>query len=570
MSMIVELEQLTIRHLMERSFRLYGHLPALASVDEKPITFHQMQAKIEETAALLATYEIKTGDRIVILGDNSPNWVIAYLAITFLGAVAVPILTGFSDEDTRHIVRHSEAVAAFVSAKMRTKLDDLENSELRAIFSLEEWNVEEATKQRASLLGKQTLFVPAETKSLAIPASEIFSRTKAPNESDLAVIIYTSGTTGNSKGVMLTQRNIIFDVVHSIERFPINSQDRFLSILPLAHAYEATGGMLCPLATGVSIYYLKGLPTPAKLLSAMSSVHPTGVLTVPLVVDKIYRKRIVPQIQSKKLLNTLFQKPFFRKQLHKMAGKKLITSFGGQLRFFMFGGAALNPDTETFLRDANISYSSGYGMTETSPIMTINPFGSVKMGSCGKPIPGISLAIHHPDPQTGIGEIIVRGDIVMQGYLKNAAATKETFTDDGWLKTGDLGLYDEEGYLFIKGRSKNVIVGPSGENIYPEVVEQEVLQSPYIQEALVCQVKNRLTAKVYLDYDFIDQNLSRSNMDPNDADKLVRELLEQIRQEVNEKLPAFSRLQALIEHPEPFEKTPTNKIKRHLYLSETP
>ncbi|HOT95984.1 MAG TPA: AMP-binding protein [bacterium] len=564
--MIVELNQLTIRDLMERSFQLYGNLPALASVDEHPITYSQMKSQIAEIITLLLAYEIKPGDRVVILGDNSPHWVIAYLAVTCMGAIAVPILTGFSDEDTRHIIRHSEAVAAFVAAKMRSKLEDLENSELRALFSLEDWSVEEARKQRASLLGKETHFLPAEKKPLPFSPAAAFDQVNPPQEEDLAVIIYTSGTTGNSKGVMLTHRNITFDVVYSIERFPIDSNDRFLSILPLAHAYEATGGMLCPLAVGISIYYLKGLPTPAKLLSAMSTVHPTGVLTVPLVVDKIYRKKIVPQIQSKKVLNSLFKNSFFRKKLHKMAGKKLIRSFGGKLRFFMFGGAALNPDTEIFLRDANISYSSGYGMTETSPIMTINPFGTVKMGSCGKPIPGITISIHHPDPQTGIGEIIVKGDIVMQGYLKNAAATREAFLEDGWLKTGDLGLFDEDGYLFIKGRSKNVIIGPSGENIYPEVVEQEILQSPYIQEALVYMDKNKLIAKVYLDYDFIDQNFSRNNMDPNDASKMVRDLLEQIRQEVNLRLPTFSRLQAFEEHPEPFEKTPTNKIKRHLYI----
>ena len=565
--MIVELEHLTIRHLIERSFLQYGNLPALASVDETPLTYQQLKHNVEETAALLISREIKHGDRVVVLGDNSPNWVIAYLATTALGAVAVPILTGFSDEDTRHIIRHSEAVAAFVTTKQHSKLDDLDNAELRVVISLEDWRVEEVKTQRASLLGKETVFVPAEEKSRTLSGAEIFAQVAAPEEDDLAVIIYTSGTTGNSKGVMLTHRNIVFDVVNSLVRFPLNTKDRFLSILPLAHAYEATGGMLCPLAAGVSIYYLKGLPTPAKLLEAMSSVHPTGVLTVPLVVDKIYRKKIVPQIQSKKLLNSLYHKPFFRMRLHNMAGKKLIASFGGQLRFFMFGGAALNPDTETFLRDANISYSSGYGMTETSPIMTINPFGAVKMGSCGKAIPGISLAIHHPDPVTGIGEIIVKGDIVMQGYLKNNAATREVFLEEGWLKTGDLGLFDAEGYLFIKGRSKNVIIGPSGENIYPEVVEQELSQSPYIQEALVYKEKNRLVAKVYLDYDFIDQNLSRSKMDPNDADKMVRDLLEQFRQEVNTRLPAFSRIQAFIEHPEPFEKTPTNKIKRHLYLT---
>lgn len=565
--MIVELPQLTIRHLMQRSFALFGDLPAIASVDEEPMSYRQLQARAEETMALLQSYAIARGDRVVILGDNCPNWVVAYLAVTMYGAVAVPILTGFSDEDTRHVIRHSEAVAAFVAAKQRSKLDDLENSLLQTIFSLEDWRVEEAKRERASILGKQTLFVAVPTRPLTAAPAGILNRIPEPAEQDLASIIYTSGTTGNSKGVMLSQRNITYDVVHSLERFPLSSADRFLSILPLAHAYEATGGLLCPLATGVSIYYLKGLPTPAKLLAAMSSVHPTGVLTVPLVVDKIFRKRIVPQIQSKKVLNALYKKPFFRKQLHKAAGKKLIASFGSKLRFFMFGGAALNPDTETFLIDAGISYSSGYGMTETSPIMTINPFGSVKMGSCGKPIPGISLSIHNPNPETGIGEIIVRGDIVMQGYLKNTAATRETFMEDGWLKTGDLGLFDAEGYLFIKGRSKNVIVGPSGENIYPEVIEQIILQSPYIQEALVYMEKNKLTAQVYLDYDFIDQNLSREKGDPNRADQMVRDLLEKVRLEVNEKVPSFSRLHLFIEHPEPFEKTPTNKIKRHLYVS---
>ncbi|HPM58977.1 MAG TPA: AMP-binding protein [bacterium] len=565
--MIVELEQLTFRHLLQRSFREYGALPAVASVDEEPITYHQLKARIEETMALLMSCEVKPGDRVVILGDNSPNWVVAYLAITSMGAVAVPILTGFPEEDTRHIIRHSEAVAVFVSGKMRSKIEELEHSELRTLISLEDWSIEEAVQERTFLLGKETLFRPAELKSLPLPAAIAAVEADPPQEDDLAVIIYTSGTTGHSKGVMLTQRNIIYDVVHALERFPLSPSDRFLSILPLAHSYEATGGLLAPLATGVSIYYLKGLPTPAKLLAAMSSVHPTGVLTVPLVVDKIYRKKIVPQIQSKRVLNALYRRPVFRKRLHRMAGKKLIHSFGGKLRFFMFGGAALNPDTETFLIDAGISYSSGYGMTETSPIMTINPFGSVKMGSCGKAIPGIAMAIQHPDPQTGIGEIIVQGDIVMQGYLKNPAATREVLLDSGWLRTGDLGFFDEEGYLFIKGRSKNVIVGPSGENIYPEVVEQELSQSPYIQEALVQMEKKRLVARVYLDYDFIDQKFSLNSLEPQEAELRLAAILEQVRAETNGRLPSFSRLQILIIHPEPFEKTPTNKIRRHLYYS---
>jgi len=565
--MNINLPQYTLRNLYDNSVRLYGHLPAIAFVGEEPLTYNHLDRRMKELALLLNELGVGRGDRVALLGENSPHWVIAYWAITYMGAVVVPILPGFTDSDTRHILRHSEAKAAFISNKLKAKLEDLESPDLQHLISLEDFSLESAKSVRASILATTIYY---EKKGTQIPPydEERCRRLPAPAEEDLAAIIYTSGTTGNSKGVMLTHRNIAFNVVRSIERFPIDSRDRFLSILPLSHAFEATGGMLCPLAVGVAIYYMDGVPTPAKLLSAMEAVKPTGVLTVPLVVDKIFRKRILPQIQSKKLLCKLYPKPFFRARLHKVAGKKLITSLGGNLRFFMFGGAALNADVETFLRDAGISYSSGYGMTETSPILTINPFGKVKPGSCGCSIPGIEIEIDHPDPATGIGEIIVRGSSVMKGYYKNESATRETFTSDGWLKTGDLGYFDTEGYLFIKGRSKNVIVGPSGENIYPELIEQTLLLSPYILEAVVVFLSGRLKAKVYLDYDLIDQDFSRNHLNPEDAARMIQDLLEKIRQEINEKLPAFSRLQELIEHQEPFEKTPTNKVKRHLYLTE--
>ena len=242
-------------------------------------------------------------------------------------------------------------------------------------------------------------------------------------------------------------------------------------------------------------------------------------------------------------------------------------SFGNKLRFFMFGGASLNEDVEVFLRDAGISYSTGYGMTETAPIMTINPFGRVKVGSCGKPIPGIEMSIHEPDAQTGIGEIIVRGDIVMPGYYKNPDATRDIFLPGGWLKTGDLGFFDDEGYLFIKGRCKNVIIGPSGENIYPEAIEQKILQEPYFQEVVVFEDKGRLLAKAYLDYDVLDREFERNKLNDAEARKLTEDILEQARQRLNVQLPAFSQIARISEHPEPFEKTPTNKVKRYLYLT---
>lgn len=564
--MIVELEKLTVKCLLERTFEKYGSLPSITFVEDQPVVYLQLKQQIQEAATALVARNIKKGDRVAIMGENCPNWVIAYLAVTSMGAVAVPILTGFPETDTRHILRNSEAQGIFIEPKQRQKLEGMGNSALKFICDLDNMEYEDLHKPHVGFFGK-TLALFKRGRPKSAPDGEAQGDFPEPEPEDLAVIIYTSGTTGHSKGVMLTHKNIVFDVVHGIERFPIDANDRFLSILPLAHTFEATGGMLCPIAIGASVYYMRGLPTPQKLLAAMETVKPTAVLTVPLVVDKIFRKKILPQIQGKLIINKLYSLAFFRKKLHKVAGRKLVQSFGNKLRFFMFGGASLNEDVEVFLRDAGISYSTGYGMTETSPIMTINPFGQVKVGSCGKPIPGIEMSIHEPDPQSGIGEIIVRGAIVMSGYYKNPDATSEVFLPDGWLKTGDLGFFDDEGFLFIKGRCKNVIIGPSGENIYPEAIEQKILQEPYFQEVVVFEDKGRLLAKAYLDYDVLDREFERNKLNDAEARKLTEDILEQARQRINTQLPAFAQISRISEHPEPFEKTPTNKVKRYLYLT---
>jgi long-chain acyl-CoA synthetase len=564
--MIVELEKLTVKCLLERTFEQYGSLPSIASVEEQPIVYLQLKQQIQDAAGALIARGIKKGDRVAIMGENCPNWVVAYLALTSMGAVAVPILTGFPDTDTRHILRNSEAQGIFIEPKQRQKLEGMDDSTLKFICDLENMEYEDRQKPHVGFIGKTlALFKRGRPKNAA--DAEAQADVPEPEPDDLAVIIYTSGTTGHSKGVMLSHRNIVFDVVNGIERFPINANDRFLSILPLAHTFEATGSMLCPIAIGASIYYMRGLPTPQKLLAAMEVVKPTAVLTVPLVIDKIFRKKILPQIQNKLIINKLYALAFFRKKLHQVAGKKLVQSFGNKLRFFMFGGASLNEDVEIFLRDAGISYSTGYGMTETAPIMTINPFGHVKVGSCGKPIPGIEMSIHEADAQSGIGEIIVRGPIVMSGYYKNPDATAEVFLKGGWLKTGDLGFFDAEGYLFINGRCKNVIIGPSGENIYPEAIEQKILQEPYFQEAVVFEDNGRLLVKAYLDYDVLDREFERNKLNDAEARKLTEDILEQARQRINTQLPAFSQINRIFEHPEPFEKTPTNKVKRYLYIT---
>jgi long-chain acyl-CoA synthetase len=509
------------------------------------MTYAELQTAIQTRMQDLREHGIRPGDRVVVLSENCPNWVVAYLAVTFLGAVAVPILPGFSEDNVQHIIRDSGSVAAFAAGKFLPRV--LQVDPLRMVWQIEDF---------AMVWANPTQSVPA------TPGPE----PGGPRPKDLAVIIYTSGTTGHSKGVMLTHENLVFDVVHALEKFPLTEKDVFLSILPLAHTFESTGGMLCPLAMGVSIFYMHGLPTPQTLLRSMETVRPTGVLTVPLVMDKIYRKRILPRLQANAVTQALYRVPFFRKRLNAIAGRKLIQSLGGRLRFFMFGGAALNLDVEGFLQDAGIRYSTGYGMTETSPIMTINPFGRVKTGSCGQPIPGIEMRIEGPDPVTGAGEIVVRGPIVMHGYYNNPQATRDAFLEDGWLKTGDLGVFDRENYLFIRGRSKNVIVGPNGENIYPEIIEGRLLQKfPLVQQAVVFQKEGRLKAKVYLDPESLESEIRTAERPQAEVDAFIQDLLESIRRGMNRELPSFSALHRIVRQEEPFELTPTNKVKRYLY-----
>jgi long-chain acyl-CoA synthetase len=561
-NMIVDLEDQTIPGLMRRSFSLYRSFPALASVDETAITYDGLSRRIEMLSRQLGERGITRGQRIALLGENCPNWVIAYLAATSIGAVVVPILPGFPDQDVRHIIRHSECTAVFASRRQRPKLEGAELPGVQAVFLLDDLSCAEEKGHPPEIAeGVEHRPVRDGGGGHVPPGAE---DTRGPSPEDTAAIIYTSGTTGHSKGVMLTHRNIVSDAVGSIERFPIDSGDRFLSVLPLSHAYEATGGMLCPLAVGASVFYMRGLPAPTRLLSAMQTVKPTAVLMVPLILDAIYRKRVLAAIKARRL-DWLCRFWIVRRIINRAAGRKLIASLGGHLRFFMLGGASLNEDLEIFLRDAGIGYSTGYGMTEASPILTINPSRDVRLGSCGKPIPGVEVRIHEPDAATGIGEILVRGPNIMEGYFKNDEATSSAFVEGRWLRTGDLGRVDDEGYLYIMGRSKNVIVGPSGENIYPEIVEQHLLKSAYIVQAICYQRDERLVARVNIDQDLIDQEFDSPGLSEPAAGELLRNLLEGVRTETNKCLPGFSAIQKIEVEPEPFQLTPTNKVKRYLY-----
>ena len=379
----------------------------------------------------------------------------------------------------------------------------------------------------------------------------------APKEDDLAAIIYTSGTTGNSKGVMLSHKNLVTNAMSAYVQISIKEEDVFLSILPLAHTFEGTVGLLIPVLNGCSVYYIDKVPTPSVLLKAFAVVKPTMMVSVPLVIEKIYKNKVLPNLTSSAFISFLYGISFFRKILNKIAGKKLIESFGGRIRFFGIGGAGISPFVEQFLIEAKFPFIVGYGLTETAPLLAGSVLGGkIKFKSTGIPMAGVELKIKNKDPQTGEGEILAKSPSVMMGYYKDEAATAEVM-EDGWFLTGDLGFIDEEGFLFIRGRSKNMLLGPAGENIYPEQIEAVINQNKLVLDSLVMQDENaKLIAKIHLNYDMIDVNNKEK----------IASTLEDIRQEINAQLSSFSKIVKFVEQEEEFIKTPTKKIKRFLYI----
>jgi long-chain acyl-CoA synthetase len=383
------------------------------------------------------------------------------------------------------------------------------------------------------------------------------------------LILYTSGTTGNPKGVMLTHRNLVSNAINTGQIQEVNRNDRMLSVLPLAHTYECTIGFIIPMMNGASVFYLEKPPTAAVLIPAMQEVKPTMMLTVPLIIEKIFKMQVLPKLTGSAMMRKLYSFPYFRKLFHGMAGKKLYKTFGGQLHFFGIGGAKLAADAEQFLRDAKFPYAIGYGLTETSPLLAGCTPSLTRYRSTGYGLPGQEIKIDNPDPVTGEGEILARGPNLMKGYYKDEKQTEEVFTVDGWFKTGDLGAFDKDNFLYIRGRLKNMVIGPSGENIYPEEIEAVINNQSHVLESVVYEMSGKLVARVHLNYEELEkycQELKESarNIQVNMSD-LVREKLNEIKQKVNSEVNRFSRLSMIVEQQLPFEKTPTQKIKRYLY-----
>ncbi|MCF8228908.1 MAG: AMP-binding protein [Bacteroidales bacterium] len=544
-----KLTQLTFPEIFSETCKRYKDRNAFSFVGEQPRTYADVDDRIRSLVTFLEKLGIKPGDKVAILGTNMPNWPIGYLAVSFIGAVVVPILPDFSEEEIGNILQHSEAKTIFVSEKLQETLNRIYAPGILHTIKLEDFSLTSATE-----------------KDIQYKAEDLTTRKFSVREDDLASIVYTSGTTGRSKGVMLSHKNIVSNAIAGGYVQQIDENDRFLSILPLSHTYENTIGMILPILCGASVYYMKEKPVPANLIKAMQQVKPTMMLTVPLIIEKVFRNRVKPALTANLFLKILYRISFLRKKMHRRAGVQLMESFGGKLKFFGIGGAKLDREVEKFLIEAKFPYAIGYGLTETSPLLAgVNPH-HVRLQSTGPAIQGIELRIKDPDEKTGIGEIWAKGPNVMQGYYKNEEESKKILSGDGWLKTGDLGVFDRDNFLYLKGRVKNVIVGANGENVYPEEIESLINNFRHVAESIVLNKKGKLVALVHLNMEELEKRYQYLQDElHHQLEKKKQDLINELMEYVNARVTKFARLKMIVLHAEPFQKTPTQKIKRFLY-----
>ncbi|HIZ86135.1 MAG TPA: AMP-binding protein [Candidatus Coprenecus stercoravium] len=527
--------QRSLRALLEFAHSRYQDHPFLYFIDGPGYTYGEFHSKAYETAGLLSRYGMRRGDMIGLLGQNMPNWGAAYFATSAFGMISVPMLPDFSESEIKHILKHSEARALFVSRKLLHKVLDKAMDRLELVICLDDFSIIKGS--------------PCDNPE-TLPSEEDIQ------PDDLAAVIYTSGTTGSSKGVMLSHRNLCANLWSTEDVRPSFDWDVWLSLLPLSHTLECSMCLLLPMQAGASVYYMDKAPTPTVLMKALAQVRPTTILSVPLIIEKVYKSSVLPKLTATPLMRLLYSFPPTRKMMNRKAGKQLMEKFGGRIRFFGIGGARLDPGVEKFLIEARFPYAIGYGLTETSPLIAAATPEMVRLGSTGPVVKGVTVQLMNKDRKTGIGEIAVKGDNVTRGYFKNPEATEAAFTEDGWFLTRDLGRLDKDGWLYIKGRSSTTIIGPSGENIYPEEVESVINSHDMVSESLVTSKKGRLTALVHFDKEKLKAFNTQEKLE-----RLKKDLLEY----VNQKVSKFSRISEIDPQEEEFEKTATRKIKRYLY-----
>jgi len=545
--------------LYEESFKDNWELPALTDYS-KGITFgySDVAKEIARIHIIFDECQIRKGDKIALVGKDSSRWCIAYMSAITYGAIIVPILQDFSPNDIHHIVNHSESIILFASDRIWDLLEEEKMPDLRGVFSLSDFR---CIHQRDGESIQKTMRMLDQKMQERYPegfAAECIRYAELDNDK-IIEINYTSGTTGFSKGVMLTGNNLAGNVVYTKELGLLYRGERELCFLPLAHAYSCAFNLLLPLAIGAHVFILGKVPSPKILMKAFDEVKPDIILTVPLIIEKIYKKMIVPQL-NKIPIKLALNIPLLDNRIYEQIRKNLTDAFGGRCRSVIIGGAAMNQEVADFLHKIKFPFTIGYGMTECGPLISYDDHKEYRLKSCGQILKGImEVRIASDDPYTKVGEIQVRGENVMKGYFKNDEATASVFTEDGWLCTGDLGTIDEHNRIYICGRSKTMILGPSGQNIYPEGIESKLNNMPFVMESLIIEKGNRLVALIYPDYEMID-SLGISHKD-------LPEIMEETRKQLNETLASYEVISSTQLYPTEFEKTPKKSIKRYLYSS---
>lgn len=554
------LKKLTLPELLRNSCSEFADRLSLNFVTEKKRTYRDLFQEVNAVAHHLLSLGIEKGDKVAILSASMPQFGIAQFAIASVGAIAVPVLSGFSSVELQHILEHSEAKAIFVSRLLVKTLQGVQLPGLKHKILINNFTTIPEGCYLPEELDKLTQDIPL---SVGKPFPEI-----AVEEEDIASIIYTSGTTGFSKGVVLTHKNLVWDAqqCHTIQ--PVDTHDRFLSILPMAHTFENTLGLLLPLMYGSQVFYLDRAPTPKLLVPAMQQIRPTVMLSVPLIIEKIVKSQVWAKFEASPVTRAIYKTTVGRKLLNRLAGKKLMETFGDKLEFFGIGGSKLDGAVERFLREAKFPYAIGYGLTETAPMAAgANPSQTFFQG-VGPIMEGVSIKIDSPD-KDGQGEILIKGPNVMQGYYKRPELNAEVFTEDGWFRSGDLGTLDKKGRITIRGRIKTMILGSSGENIYPEEIESIINNFRFVNESLVVENSGKLVAMVHFNMEELEKYYQTLKSQAENYKALAAEYVEELKQElheyVNSRVNNFSRLQLVMVQHEPFEKTPSLKIKRFLY-----
>ncbi len=528
--------------LLEHNRKKFSNNTSLGFDQEKSLTYGEMHQAVFGVQKQLKNAGVQKGDKVALFAVNSPAWAIAYFGIVSSGAIVVPMIAELEALEIDNILSHSESKAIFVSERLMNKIDAQKYDSLDHVFELE--NVSENQNWKE---------VSAYNLDLA-------------KDDDLAAILYTSGATGTPKAVMLTHKNLISNTIQGDKVQAVYENDRFLSVLPLAHTYENTLGLLLPVLNGASVTYLRKAPTASVLLPAMQRVKPTMMLTVPMIIEKVVRKKVFATFEKGGFVSALYGFRPIQFLLHRVAGKKIYNAFGGELKFFGIGGAKVDRKVEKFLRDAKFPYAIGYGLTESAPLSAgCNP-SNTKLQSTGPAVEGVDIKISDGAYGGTPGEILIKGPNVMQGYYKNPELTDEVFTSDGYFRSGDLGEFDSKGNLFLKGRSKNMILGSNGENIYPEDIESLINNFSFVTESVVVQRKGKLVALVHFNREEIEAKFQCIKEDLHALlEQKLDELSAELQNFVNARVNKYSKLQAIVVHSNEFEKTATRKIKRFKY-----